>query len=96
MSDDPCGWAWLDGVRPATGNDDERLELARAAARAFSGADGERLIAHLRTATLERSLGPDAGGRVLRHLEGQRQLVLYLSALIAFGRSGIHPTTTKP
>jgi hypothetical protein len=38
--------------------------------------------------TLDRALGPDAPEAALRHLEGQRQLVATVLALVARGRAG--------
>ncbi|MBT3661853.1 MAG: hypothetical protein HOA30_04375 [Rhodospirillaceae bacterium] len=61
-------------------------ELERMAARCFQGTDGENLLAHFRAITLGRALGPGASDAVLRHIEGQRQLVAYLSALVERGR----------
>jgi len=62
-------------------------ELARAFARALSGRDGEIVRAHLRRLTLERALGPEAEAAALRHLEGQRALVVRIEALAARGRA---------
>lgn len=39
----------------------------------------------LRKLTLERSLGPGASDALLRHLEGQRHLFAYITALVAQG-----------
>jgi len=63
-------------------------ELALIAARCFQGGDGRRLLAYLRTITLERALGPDSTDTQLRHLEGQRQLISHLHVLIERGRNG--------
>jgi len=78
------GWAWLSAAPTAAGGDD----LAAAFARCFTGADGVRVLHHLRAVTTERSLGPDAPEAALRHLEGQRQLVQAIHALVARGRAG--------
>lgn len=69
-------------------------ELASIAARCFRGSDGRRLLAYLRTITLERTLGPGADDAHLRHLEGQRQLVRHIQTLIERGRNG--PESTAP
>ncbi|WNK00125.1 hypothetical protein L2D14_01545 [Thalassospiraceae bacterium LMO-JJ14] len=84
MSSNPIrvGDAVADDPRP------DPTELALIAARCFQGADGRRLLAYLRTITLERALGPDSGDAHLRHLEGQRQLVSHLQVLIERGRNG--------
>lgn len=79
------GWPWPDPAMPTGG--DGLPDLARAAARLLDSADGRRVLAHLRRLTLERALGPDAPEPALRHLEGQRALILSLEALAARGRS---------
>ncbi|MBP2301629.1 Bbp19 family protein [Azospirillum picis] len=84
-----AGWEWLEaeaaGSRAAIagGNDP-----APSFARCFAGPDGGRVLAVLRTMTLDRALGPDAPDATLRHLEGQRQLVATILALVARGRAG--------
>ena len=90
MVDGKQGWAWFDpnGVAPAPelAPDDGDAALSELAARCFRGADGERLLAHLRSLTLDRALGPAASDAVLRHTEGQRQLVAYIAALVRRGQ----------
>lgn len=81
----PAESAWPWDAAPGTADADEAL--ARATARALSGADGERLARYLRAITLERALGPDARVAQLRHLEGQRQLVRHVLALAERGRT---------
>ncbi len=78
-------WPWTPEaalVHPE--NDDD---TARAAARCLTGAAGDTLIRYLRAITLDRALGPDATDAQLRHLEGQRQLVRHLLALVERGKS---------
>jgi hypothetical protein len=82
------GWTWLDGV-PGLHGDEVRLILARQCARLFASADGEAVLQFLKDMTLARCLGPEAGDAALRHLEGQRHLVLQLLALAARGRDGV-------
>jgi hypothetical protein len=92
MSPDPRnGWRWFEASPAAErGNGAEApdRELARAFARCFGSAEGETALRHLTDMTLRRALGPDAADAHLRHLEGQRQLVAYIHALIARGRAG--------
>lgn len=64
-----------------------RAEIAKAAATCFRGRDGELLLDYLRALTLGRTLGPGADDRLLRHLEGQRQLAVHLIQLIDAGRT---------
>lgn len=71
-------------------NDGEHTEIdardfARSVARCFSSPDGRRVLRHLRAITLDRSLAPGATDSMLRHLEGQRSLVVYLISLSARG-----------
>lgn len=68
----------------ANGGDDGD-QLARSAARALRGDDGARLLAHLYSLTLARTLPPEADPAALRHLEGQRSLVWHLMRLIERG-----------
>ena len=84
---DPWGLnAPLQATLPKDAPTKERLALA--AARCFQGIEGRMLLAHLRHLTVARALGPGADDCVLRHLEGQRQLVAHLLQLIAVGRRG--------
>lgn len=84
------GWDWFpapenpsfDANRSAPATPDVSLAFLRC----FRGPDGESVLAHLRALTLERALGPDASEPRLRHLEGQRQLVSYIAAMIDRGR----------
>jgi hypothetical protein len=62
--------------------------LARSYARCFATPDGARVLADLEAQTLGRVLGPSADAAALRHLEGQRALVMRVRALIARGRAG--------
>lgn len=80
---EPAGWDWFTGGgRPSGAADDPAPSFARC----FAGPDGARVLAALRAMTLERALGPDATDAALRHLEGQRQLVVTILALAARGR----------
>ena len=94
MAGDDAGWAWFaEADRPLA---PEAAEAARADhraltsafARCFRGRDGEMVLAYLRAVTLGRALGPGASDAVLRHLEGQRQLVAHVIRLIARGQDG--------
>lgn len=80
------GWAWFDTPHPADADADDRIDFARRVARVFASAEGEAVLAYLKGLTLERCLGPATGDPALRHLEGQRHLVLHLLALVARGR----------
>jgi len=104
MSEPQKGWAWFErDVAKAvggSGSDESYPDLDRAPdhapdrelrlayARCFSGPDGEKVLKHLRAITLERALGPSATAEMLRHIEGQRQLVSYIAALAQRGRDG--------
>ncbi len=92
MVDTDGGWSWFhfpadgDGV-PDGGREEER-EASLFFARCFLSPDGRRVLDHLRAMTLGRSAGPHASEALLRHLEGQRQLVLYIQALVRKGSTG--------
>lgn len=79
----------MDPFDPASKADrPDPTALAKSAATCFTGAHGRQLLTYLRAITVERSLSPDVDDAHLRHLEGQRQLVQHLSALIDRGRVG--------
>ncbi len=84
-------WPWADDNQNPNSygniniNIDDRLGLAKAFSRCFSGIDGDLALGHLRKLTLERALSPEVDNNGLRHLEGQRQLVLYIVNLITRG-----------
>ncbi len=80
-----AGWDWFESAAPRETAQD-LPELARAFARCFSGRQGDLVIGHLRRLTQQRHLGPEASDTVLRHLEGQRQLVAYIASLVERGR----------
>ncbi len=70
-------------------------QAAALAVRCFRGQDGRRFLAYLRALTLDRALGPEASDAVLRHVEGQRQLVRHIYNLTAAGQvaaGAISPT----
>ncbi len=79
------GWAGLEGRADPADRDLRDLEIAFA--RCFAGEAGARVLRHLRSLTLDRHLGPAAGDAHLRHLEGQRQLVAHILAMIERGRA---------
>ena len=85
-----AGWDWLEA--PASAGPDPAVaseaDPAPSFARCFAGGDGLRVLVVLRAMTLDRALGPDAPETALRHLEGQRQLVATILALVARGRAG--------
>lgn len=84
------GWGWFEGdpVPDSDATIEAEKDLIGAAARCFRGADGEKVLAYLRAITLERALGPSASDTLLRHTEGQRQLVAHLIHLVERGRDG--------
>jgi len=86
----PEGWGWFEtGTDPsADGPPEAGRDLALAAARCFRGADGKKVLAYHRALTLDRALGPNATDTLLRHLEGQRQLVAHVVLLVQRGRDG--------
>ncbi|PHS79183.1 MAG: hypothetical protein COB59_03305 [Rhodospirillaceae bacterium] len=95
MSDQRTGWSWFerDNVQIETSSATAELpdiarELRVAYARCFSGPAGEKVLKHLKSITLNRSFGPDASADLLRHTEGQRQLVTYIKSQYENGRKG--------
>ncbi len=61
-------------------------EIERAFARVFSTNAGIMILEHLRSMTVERTLGPNATDAELRTLEGQRALIRHIETLISRGR----------
>ena len=90
MTPNPEGWTWIDA--PAAASDDSRRSreddeeaVMIAFTRCFATTDDQRVLAHLRRMTLDRTLGPATSDGVLRYLEGQRALVAHILTLVARG-----------
>jgi hypothetical protein len=66
----------------------EAVELLACARAALGGDAGAHLLRHLERRYLGHALSPSASDAELRHLEGQRSVVLYLHHLIATARRG--------
>ena len=66
----------------------ENKDIEKSYARAFSSAEGARVLSHLRSITIERFLGPDATDAQLRSLEANRALVHQIEGLIDRGKNG--------
>lgn len=83
------GWGWFEAARfdtdPEVDGPPCEETLARAFAKTFQSRNGSCVLAHLKRITLERSQGPNATDAMLRHLEGQRQLVSYILSLVERG-----------
>ena len=91
MSSASQGWDWFDadqsGAEAPLSSVAGDAEWATVFARCFVTADGRQVLDHLRRLT-ERALGPQASEALLRYVEGQRQMVLYIEALVAKGAGG--------
>ncbi len=61
-------------------------ELLASVRTALGGPDGSLLLEHLARRFLGHSLPPTTSDAELRHLEGQRSVVLYLNHLVATAR----------
>jgi hypothetical protein len=82
----PSGWAWFAVAETASaGSGPDELELCRAFARCFAGADGRIVLDHLKRVVLDRRLPPSASDAELRHLEGQRCAVAHIVAMVGRG-----------
>lgn len=88
MSDLDFGWAWFD--TNSSSKDHEQYppdhDLAQVFARCFRGEEGVKVIRHLKLITHSRVLGPAASDALLRHVEGQRQLVTHIISLVEHGQ----------
>ncbi len=86
------GWSWFENDGEAGGSSEDNLlpdpgvELTRTYARLFATPDGEKVMTHLQSLTFSQGLGPGAKNALLRHVEGQRQLVAYVMSQIRRGR----------
>lgn len=79
------GWSSL--ADAPNRHDPEAQHLTELAfARCFAGEEGKRVLTHLQSITLDRALGPTASDAAIRHLDGQRCLVLHIRSLIDRGR----------
>jgi hypothetical protein len=72
------GWSWFNSARPDNTRDEA---LTRAAGACFAGPDGDLLLRHLRSVFVDRRVPPDASDSMLRHVEGQRYAIDYLTRL---------------
>ena len=61
-------------------------EVQHAMVRLSNTSDGKKILEHLRSRTLNRTLSPDATTQELWYLEGQRALIAYLDNLILQGK----------
>ncbi len=73
------GWSWFDSPPSDTTRDEP---LNRAAGACFTGPDGDLLLRHLRSVFVDRRVPPDASDSLLRHVEGQRSAIDYLTRLV--------------
>ncbi len=90
MAESNKGWGWFDKFDKDRSSPDSDIgqspDIAATYARCFTGDDGQAVLGHLRSLTLDRTLGPGSPDSLLRHMEGQRQLVAQIHALIENGR----------
>lgn len=88
MSDLDLGWAWFDAGSSLTDHvqSPPDRDLALVFASCFRGEEGEKVLKHLKAITHSRVLGPAASDALLRHMEGQRQLVAHIISLVEHGR----------
>jgi hypothetical protein len=89
MSDLDLGWAWFETDSASDIHETPNFDrdLANVYARCFSGESGLEVLRHLKSITHSRVLGPGASDALLRHVEGQRQLVAHIISLAEHGRS---------
>lgn len=88
MSDLDLGWAWFD-TRSSSKNHEQSppdRDLAQVFASCFRGEEGVKALKYLKSITHSRVLGPAASDALLRHMEGQRQLVAHIISLVEHGR----------
>ena len=61
-------------------------DVQHAMVRLRNTSDGKKVLEHLKSRTLNRTLSPDATTQELWYLEGQRALIAYLDNLIEQGK----------
>ncbi len=88
MPDLDLGWAWFDTGSHSSEHEKPHLDrdLAQVFARCFCGKEGLIVLEYLKSITQSRVLGPAASDALLRHMEGQRQLVAQIVSLVEQGR----------
>ncbi len=90
MAENNKGWGWFEKFDKDQSSENTDIgqnpDIAATYARCFVGDDGQTVLRHLRSLTLDRTLGPRSSDSLLRHMEGQRQLVAQIHALIENGR----------
>ncbi|NJN71290.1 MAG: hypothetical protein HC801_14155 [Nitrospira sp.] len=83
------GWAWFEEGSEVAKTEEPtpgaERDLLLAYARFLHTENGRRIMRHLKAITVDRVLGPDVSEAMLRHLEGQRQLVSYIEVLAERG-----------
>ena len=83
------GWAWFEVGSEVAEAEESRpgteRDLLLAYARFLHTENGRRIMRHLKAITVDRVLGPEVSEAMLRHLEGQRQLVSYIEILAERG-----------
>lgn len=62
-------------------------EIEKQYARTFSGASGKQVLAHLRSITIERAIGPNVTNEELRWWAAQKALVHQIENLIQRGNN---------
>ncbi len=72
------GWAWFTPLQEK----EVEEEISQIFAKLFSRPEGQQVLDHLYRMTLGRALSPQMSDAMLRHLEGQRALVLYIASLV--------------
>lgn len=88
MPDLELGWSWFEADLPPTGNKESQPDrnLSQVFARCFRSEEGMIVLRHLKSITQSRGFGPTASDALLRHMEGQRQLVTQIISLVEQGR----------
>ena len=82
-------YAWPDGIdRTAQGTPalERERTLNDAALTIFKGEAGRVFLEYLRNITVERQTSPTMSDAELRHLDGQRNLVLMIERRMEYGR----------
>ena len=86
-AEQPGDWNWFESTpaKQFQPSPFDKPQLMKIASRFFQTREGSYLLDYLRTITIERTLGPESSDTLLRHLEGQRQLVAMLTKMAEHG-----------
>ena len=67
----------------------EKRDVERLFARVFLTEDGQKILSYLQATTFQRVLPTDSSEAQLRHMEGQRAMLLNIQRLVMSGQKPV-------